>query len=49
MKLRTENQFSCYPYVRRQAGTTGWLPAQIHAGENIGSTDTHFIFVELKD
>ena len=30
------------------AGTTAWLPAQIHAGENIGSTDTHVIFVELK-
>ena len=31
-----------------EAGTTGWLPAQIHAGENIGQTDTHAIFVELK-
>jgi len=30
------------------AGTTGWLPAQIHAGENIGQSDTHAIFVELK-
>jgi len=30
------------------AGTTGWLPAQMHAGENIGETDTHVIFVELK-
>ena len=30
------------------AGTTGWLPAQRHAGHNIGDTDTHVIFVELK-
>lgn len=29
-------------------GTTSWLPAQVHAGENIGQTDTHVIFVELK-
>jgi hypothetical protein len=28
---------------------TGWLPAQQHAGENIGDTDTHVLFVELKD
>ena len=34
--------------VEIEAGTTGWLPAQIHAGENIGETDTHVIFVELK-
>ena len=30
------------------AGTTGWLPAQRHAGHNIGDTDTRVIFVELK-
>ena len=30
-------------------GTTGWLPAQQHAGHNIGDTDTHVIFVELKN
>ena len=29
--------------------TTGWLPAQQHAGENIGDTETHVIFVEFKD
>lgn len=34
--------------VEIMAGTTGWLPAQQHAGENIGDTDTHVIFVELK-
>ena len=31
------------------AGMTGWLPAQQHAGENIGDTQTEVIFVELKD
>ena len=34
--------------VEIAAGTTAWLPAQKHAGENIGDTDTHVIFVELK-
>ena len=31
------------------AGTATWLPAQEHAGENIGDTETHVVFVELKD
>jgi beta-alanine degradation protein BauB len=31
------------------AGTTSWLPAQQHAGHNIGDTPTHVVFVELKD
>jgi quercetin dioxygenase-like cupin family protein len=31
------------------AGTTGWLPAQEHHGENTGDTPTHVLFVELKD
>ena len=35
--------------VEIAAGTAGWLPAQHHFGENIGSTPTHVIFVELKD
>ena len=30
-------------------GTTAWVPAQQHSGENIGDTPTHSIFVELKD
>lgn len=34
--------------VEINAGTTAWLAAQKHAGENIGNTDTHVIFVELK-
>ena len=35
--------------VELEAGTTGWLPAQRHAGHNIGETETHVLFVELKD
>lgn len=35
--------------VEISAGTTGWLPAQEHAGENIGDTPTHVLFVELKE
>jgi beta-alanine degradation protein BauB len=35
--------------VQMSAGTVAWLPAQSHVGQNIGSTETHVIFVELKD
>jgi beta-alanine degradation protein BauB len=35
--------------VELEAGTVGWLPAQEHHGENIGTTPTHVIFVELKE
>ena len=35
--------------VEMPAGRTGWLPAQLHAGENIGDTETHVLFVELKE
>ena len=35
--------------VEMTAGLTGWLPAQQHAGENIGDTETHVLFVELKE
>jgi hypothetical protein len=31
------------------AGRAVWLPAQTHVGHNIGTTDTHVIFVELKE
>ena len=31
------------------AEKASWLPAQQHAGHNIGDTQTHVIFVELKD
>jgi hypothetical protein len=35
--------------VDMPAGLTGWLPAQQHSGHNIGDTDTHVLFVELKE
>ena len=35
--------------VAMSAGAATWLPAQEHAGENIGDTETHVLFVELKD
>jgi quercetin dioxygenase-like cupin family protein len=35
--------------VELPAGLSGWLPAQRHAGENIGDSPTHVIFVELKE
>jgi beta-alanine degradation protein BauB len=35
--------------VELPAGQVRWLDAQEHAGENIGDTATHTIFVELKD
>lgn len=34
--------------VTAQAGIAVWSPAQVHVGENIGTTDTRVIFVELK-
>jgi hypothetical protein len=30
-------------------GQVRWIGAQEHAGENIGTTETHSIFVELKE
>lgn len=30
-------------------GLGRWLPAQEHVGENIGDSETHAIFVELKE
>ena len=35
--------------VGLEAGLVRWLDAQEHAGENIGTTDTRTIFVELKE
>ncbi|MEO3934465.1 cytoplasmic protein [Micrococcaceae bacterium Sec7.4] len=35
--------------VEIPAGTARWLPAQEHSGENIGDTETHTLFVELKE
>lgn len=34
--------------VVMEPGRVHWLPAQTHAGENIGTTQTHVLFVELK-
>lgn len=35
--------------VNIEAGSTMWLRAQEHSGENIGDTETHVIFIELKE
>ncbi|MET4062089.1 hypothetical protein ABIB35_003668 [Arthrobacter sp. UYP6] len=35
--------------VELPAGAARWLPAQEHYGENIGDTQTHAFFVELKE
>ncbi len=35
--------------VHMPAGRVGWLAAQDHHGENIGTTETHALFVELKE
>lgn len=32
-----------------KSGDVMWSPAQTHIGENVGSTDTHVIIVEIKD
>ena len=35
--------------VELKAGLARWLDAQEHSGHNIGDTETHVIFVELKE
>jgi beta-alanine degradation protein BauB len=35
--------------VQLEAGRVSWLAAQEHSGENIGNSETHVLFVELKD
>jgi quercetin dioxygenase-like cupin family protein len=35
--------------VQLEAGHVAWLGAQEHSGENIGGTETHVLFVELKE
>jgi quercetin dioxygenase-like cupin family protein len=35
--------------VTLEPGQVRWLDAQSHTGENIGATDTHVVFVELKE
>jgi len=34
--------------VNLESGAVRWLAAQSHIGENIGETESHVIFVELK-
>jgi len=41
-------QFDLFRDVTLAAGSALWLPAQSHSGENIGTTPTHTILVELK-
>lgn len=35
--------------VSLEPGHAAWLPAQTHAGENIGTSETHVMFIELKE
>jgi quercetin dioxygenase-like cupin family protein len=35
--------------VELPAGVARWVPAQHHSGANIGETDTHTFFIELKE
>src|SRR4051812_18381713 len=35
--------------VELAAGRAAWLSEQDHCGENIGDTETHVLFVELKE
>lgn len=35
--------------VSLEPGRAAWLPAQTHAGENIGTSETHVVFIELKE
>jgi quercetin dioxygenase-like cupin family protein len=35
--------------VELPAGALRWVGAQEHTGENTGDTDTHALFIELKD
>lgn len=35
--------------VQLPAGRVNWLQAQEHSGENIGTTGTHVLFIELKE
>ena len=35
--------------VSMTSGRAHWLAAQSHSGENVGDSDTHVLFVELKE
>jgi hypothetical protein len=34
--------------VEKTAHEAGWVPAQAHIGENVGTTESNALFVELK-
>lgn len=36
-------------HVELPAGRVGWLAAQEHSGENTGTTESHVLFIELKE
>jgi hypothetical protein len=33
----------------RQPGEVIWIPAEAHAGQNVGATEVHVLIVELKE
>jgi quercetin dioxygenase-like cupin family protein len=35
--------------VQLEAGRVNWIAAQEHSGENIGTTESHSLFIELKE
>jgi hypothetical protein len=35
--------------ISLNAGQVRWVPAQEHVGENVGDTETHTLFIELKE
>lgn len=35
--------------VHAEAGQVRWLDAQSHQGRNVGNTETHSLFIELKE
>ena len=35
--------------VQLEAGQARWLDAQTHKGRNVGTTETHAMFIELKE
>jgi hypothetical protein len=34
--------------LEKTAFDPGWVPAQAHVGENVGTTDTHVLLIELR-
>ncbi len=48
-RLHAADNAGTHVDVTLPAETARWLGAQTHSGENIGTTETHVIFVELKE